>query len=1030
VTLPAFGGEVPGRLACRRIGPADHGASTGLRRIARRSITAKSLLATLSLASATSLAQESDLEELIVTGSRIARPDFTTASPIVSVTEEFFERNASRTVESALNTLPQFVPSYTSTTNNPDDSGGNAGQANVSLRGLGTTATLVLMDGRRVIPANGDGVADLNILPASLIESVEIITGGASAVYGSDALAGVVNFKLKRDFDGVEIGGTWAQTDRGDGTQSEASLAAGTDFAGGRGSVMGFVAYADRDLVLMGDRDFSRVVMAYVGAGAGTMGPGRSFLPFGSAILEEGITDLLIPGNEPTEQAFDALMVSYGYAAGQIPSPHEDNWGFGFNTDGTLFTIGDPGFAQAGTPAVANFRGEPDPLTSNAYSYRYNFAPTNALQLPLERSSAFTRAEFELGDTARIFLQGLYTDYSATQQIAPNAVFEVYMPVDNPFIPDDLKVLLDSRPENPDADIWLAKRLSEMGPRRTISDYDVYQVTLGLTGSVLDGWKYEAYVQAGANDRMESLAGAALTSRIEELTYAPDGGVSICGGFDWFGRGSISRECLDYIAVDVANHETFDQGIAEVSFSGAPLALPAGDLRVVLGVFYKQDRYEYAASPVASVFVPVPGSTCPPDCRPDVQGFVASDSVEGDDHNIDIYAEVLVPLLNDEPGVRSLEAVLGYRLSDYASAGSFDSWKAELLYLPVDALRLRGSHQQAVRAPSVIELYKPQLPGLFNYFSFDVVLDPCDVESEQRAGPDAASVEALCIAHGVPPARLPVFSDPQQLWSGVAGGNPELGPEDAMTTTLGAVWTSPFSHPLLTSLQVSLDGYHIEIADKIDWVAADQFVPYCFDARYNPEFSPTNQWCRLFGRNPQTGRITDVQQLLQNAYNWETSGIDLQVDWRFDLGPGQLGVSGLASWLDSFEISVDDSSAAPTEYLGTVGRFGGSLPEWKTNLHVNYAWRDLTLGATWRYVDTMTDVSNPEYHVPGVNYFDLNASYEVATGLLAGLRLRVGVENLTDEDPPILADPLDANTDPSQYDVLGRRYYVSLNYSF
>ena len=220
------------------------------------------------------LSQEADLEQVFVTGSRIARPDFDSASPIVSVTEELFRRNGSRTVESALNTLPQFVPSYTSTSNNPN----NYGQANVDLRGLGTTSTLVLVDGKRLMPASGNGVADLNIIPSSLIESVEIITGGASAVYGSDALAGVVNFKLKRDFDGVEIDGTWGQTDRSDGTQYEAGLTAGTDFAGGRGSVAGYVGYVDRELITQGDRDFSKYAMFYVGPGQGTLGSrvGRS----------------------------------------------------------------------------------------------------------------------------------------------------------------------------------------------------------------------------------------------------------------------------------------------------------------------------------------------------------------------------------------------------------------------------------------------------------------------------------------------------------------------------------------------------------------------------------------------------------------------------------------------------------------------------------------------------------------------------------------------------------------------------------
>jgi iron complex outermembrane receptor protein len=960
-------------------------------------------------------AQDAELEQVVVTGSRIPRPDFDSASPIVSVTEELFQRSGSRTVETALNTLPQFVPSYTSTSTNP----WNGGQANVSLRGLGTTSTLVLLDGKRLMPANGNGVADLNIIPSALIESVEIITGGASAVYGSDALAGVVNFKLKRDFDGVEIGGTWAQTNRGDGTQYEVGLTAGTDFAGGRGSVVGYVGYADRELVTYSDRDFSKYPLVYIGPGLGTLGPGRSFLAWGSQSIEEGRA-VLSHTNAPTEQAFDRLMASYGYAPGAVPYQLD----FGFNTDGTLFTVGDFDTLLSQVPAVANFLGARDPVSFNEFAYFYNFAPPNSLQVPLERESAFAHAVFELSDSARIYVQGLYADYSATGYIAPTPLFDTFIPVDNPFIPDDLKLLLDSR-RDPSDDVVFYRRLSELGPRVGRETYDVYQATLGVSGDVLDGWKYEAYVQVGANDREDHQTGNVLTSRIEELTFAPDGGVAICGGFNPFGLGSISPECLDYIAVDASNHASVDQTIVEASLSGPLFVLPGGELKAAFGMFYKEDKYEYAASPVASVFLP--------DGRPDIQGFSASDDIQGDDHNLDIYVELLVPLLKDVPGVSSFETVLGYRVSDYASAGSFDAWKAELLYQPVDGIRVRGSYQNAIRAASVLELYEPQLPTLFDTDdSFFGIVDPCKAGSEQRSGPDAARVEALCVEQGVPAALLPDF-EPREVALGVAGGNPDLGSEEATTTTLGVVWTSRLSHPLASSLQLSLDWYRIDIADKIDTVGFVDFGLWCYDARYNPDFSATNRWCAMFGRDAATGWIEDVRELRRNAYDWETSGLDLQVDWRFDLGPGQLGVNWLVSWVDSLTIAVAGSTAPVVDPSGTVGlSVGSSFPEWKSNLHLSYGWRDLTLGATWRYIDGMTDADlelSPRFQIPSVNYFDLDASYDVS-GPLDGVRLGVGVENLTDKDPPIFPTSVQANTDPSQYDVLGRRYYVSLNYSF
>jgi iron complex outermembrane recepter protein len=980
------------------------------------------LLIGLCVCATPTLAQEAELEQVYVTGSRIARPDFSSASPIVSVTQELFQRVGSGTVETTLNTLPQFVPAYTSTSNNPD----NRGQANVSLRGLGPSSTLVLLDGKRLMPANGNGVADVNIIPSSFIESVEIITGGASAVYGSDALAGVVNFKLKRKFDGVEIDGTWGQTDRGDGTQYEAGLTAGTDFAGGRGSVVAFVGYADREQVNWADREFSRYPLEYLGPGAGTLGPENSFVPVGSGSIEEGRTSLP-QRNAPTREAFDALMASYGYAPGTVPYQRQ----FAFNADGTLFTPGNFEFFFSQVPAVANYRYPRDPVFFNEYIYTYNFSPFVGLQAPLERKSVFVRAEFDLGESARVYAQGLYADYSVSLQIAPTPLFDTFLPVTNPFIPDDLRQLLASRPD-PAADIVFAKRLSELGPRVSNNQYDVYQATVGLSGEIFDGWQYDAYVQVGANDQTDHQTGNVLTSRIEELTFAPDGGVSVCGGFNPFGLGSISRECLDYVAVDASNHAAVDQTIVEASLSGPLLAMPAGDLRVALGAFYKEDKYEYSASPVASVFLP--------DGRPDLQGFNASDDIRGDDHNVDVYVETLVPLLAEVRGVESLEAVLGYRLSDYESAGSFDSWKAELLYQPIETIRVRSSYQAAVRAAGVSELYQPQLPAFFGHDFPPNFLEPCEVGSVQRTGPDAARVEALCIAQGVPASFLPDFRDSDEFSQGVEGGNPDLGPEEASTTTLGVVWTSRAAHPLLANLQVSLDWYRIDITNRIATVFFADFVSNCYDAAYNPDLSLDSEWCTPFRRDASTGEIVDAQQLLRNAYDWETDGIDLQLDWRIDLGPGQLGVNWLVAWVDSMTVGVHTGNVPPEELVGTIGNsvmgsftVGASLPEWKSNLHLSYAWGDLTVGATWRYIDAMTDADttlDPVFRVPHVDYFDLDAGYEFSAGLLEGLELRVGIENVTDEDPPIVPSPLGPNTDSSQYDVLGRRYYASLGYSF
>ena len=373
--------------------------------------------------------------------------------------------------------------------------------------------------------------------------------------------------------------------------------------------------------------------------------------------------------------------------------------GYTVNADGTVFAVGN------GTPgSVVNFRGEQDPYLANDRSYTYNFAPWNYLQLPLERVSAFARASFEVGPRADLYGEVLYADYSADTSLAPTPAAPLFLPVTNPYVPADFAVLMAARPD-PTADIMMVKRFAELGPRISSNEHDVFQATLGSRGEVFADWTYEAYVQTGSYDSTEKQSGNLLRSRVSELTYAPDGGLAACGGLRLFGADSVSQECAEYVAAGGTNRAGFDQTIAEVTFSGTALALPAGDLELALGVMYKRDEYFYRADPIGSVVLD--------DGFSDIQGFNASDDIDGSDHNTDVYVEAVVPLLRGITAVERLEAVMGYRHSEYDSAGGADSYKAELLYDPVQSVTLRSSFQHAVRAPSVFELYQPLLPTFY-----------------------------------------------------------------------------------------------------------------------------------------------------------------------------------------------------------------------------------------------------------------------------------------------------------------------------
>jgi iron complex outermembrane receptor protein len=963
------------------------------------------------LAAAIASAQgiDPDLEQIIVTGTRIARPDFESASPVVSVTTDAFVRTSSTSVDTVVSQLPQFTPDMTTSSNNPS----NGGQGNLQLRGLGATSTLVLLDGRRIVPANGDGVVDVNVVPASLIESVEVISGGASAVYGSDAIAGVVNFKLKDDFDGLQFDGGWGQTDRGDGSEYSAGVTAGLSFAGERGEVYGYVGYSEREAVFQRARDFSAVTLGYAGPGAGGVGPDGSFLPQGSIFIAEGRT-LAGPSQLPSQSAVDALFGTYGYGPGTVPVAGN---GFTVNADGSVFSVGN------GTPgSVVNYRGEQDPLLFNDRIYTYNYGPWNYLQLPLERVSAFGRASFDVGPGAQLYGQALYADYSADTALAPAPAFGLRLPVTNPFIPADLAALLATRPD-PAADVTMGRRFAELGPRISSTQHDVIQLTLGSRGRFFGDWSYDAFAQVGRNDSTETQSGNVLRSKVMELAYAPDGGLAACGGLQLFGPGAVHPKCARYISAAGTNRSGFDQTVVEVSISGSALSMPAGDLKLALGAMYKRDAYAYEADPIGSVVLE--------DGLPDIQGFNASDDIDGSDHNTDIFLEVAVPLLRDVTAVKRLEAVIGYRHSEYESAGGADAYKAEFLYDPVQALTLRTSYQRAVRAASVFELFHPHLPVLYGSNPLDGgLLDPCTAGSPERSGPNAAQVEALCLAQGVPADLLVNFVDGDGVHIGVYGGNPDLEPEVADTLTAGIVLRSSASGPLLASMQFSLDWYRIEMEDAIVSLTAEEYLPLCFDARVNPAFNAGYEPCGYFSRDSSTGEIAGLRDLYRNTVGFDVSGVDAQFDWTFEAGPGAVAVNWLASWMESFEtVSVEGLPAR--EEAGRIGGFvGGTLPKWKWNLNLGYSWNDLSFGGRWRHIDSMRDREIEEYEIESYDYFDLYASYAAGPGWLDGLVLRAGVENLADREPPLVPTQVQANTEPAQYDVLGRRYYLNLTYRF
>jgi len=962
-------------------------------------------LATAAGYAPTALAQDDGdaLEEITVTGTRIKRQDYASASPISTVDAELFNNTGAPTIETVLNTLPQFVPSITSTSNNP----GNGGQANVALRGLGSKRTLVLLDGRRIVPSNPTGVVDLNLIPASIIQNVEVITGGASAVYGSDAIAGVVNIKT-RQFVGLELTGGYGQTSEGDGERTNWGITGGMESDDGRSYAWGSFNWAERKGVRQGDRDFSNVSLDW---------DGDSFEPLGSATIRQGRWDSLT-SNQPTQAALDAYFAAQDPA--YVPGTAATGHNYGFNPDGSLFDV----------KPVINFTGDrAEPLQPvNDASYTYNYAPPNYLEMPLERKSFFGRAGTELTENTEVYAQILWADYSADRALAPTPASQLYIATTNPFIDPAVAQVLASR-TTPDEPFRFRKRMLESGPRTSIFSNNVVQMVAGLKGDLgfAPEWSWDAYGSWGSMEVVNNQLGNVSRSAFEELSLAPDNGASICGGqgINPFGINSISDECAAYVTKRATNQEQVKQTVLEAFTTGPMFTMPAGDAMTAVGVMYKEDDYAFLpdASLTATSADPVTGAN-----RTDIVGFNAQLPARGTTNSKEAYIEASFPLLGDMTAIQALDLTLGYRYADHSVVGPMSSYKVEGTWDITDQFTIRGGYQRALRAPNIDELFRP---ATINFPSVGLG-DPCsndfnDPEGNVEGAQDSARARDLCIAQGIPAGTIDAFTFTNTQFQGLEGGNPNLFEETADTYTLGAVWRGD-GGGFFGGFSASLDYYQIEIEDTIDSIDAKVLVERCYDARFNPTFSTDNQFCQGFTRDLGTSEVIDVLEVDTNIARNKLTGVDLQVDYVSDLGPGQIRAKWISTNLLSWQEGI--TSADPfVEFAGTASDDFDALPEWKWTTTLGYTIGGFDGDVRWRYVGEMTDTSFPDFQLPSVNYFDITAGYDF-TGMVDGLRVRGGITNIGDEQPVIYPSQQQANTDPATYDVLGRRWFLNLTYTF
>lgn len=713
---------------------------------------------------------EAALDEIVVTGSRIARRDYVANTPITTVNAEMIAAAGAPTLEAGLNQLPQVAASAGSQASLIS----RAGQASINLRGLGQQRTLVLVNGRRMQPSGSDGTVDLNVIPGSLIDNVEVITGGASAAYGSDAVAGVVNLKLKRRFTGVGIDLSAGQTDRGDGETQSGALTIGSDLADGRGNAYISLSYANREAINFRDRDY------LTGQAFSSNSPG--------GLISAAATNL------PTQAAVDTVFSRYGVPAGKVSRTST----LSLNPDGSLFL-------NAG---AVNFRS-PQSTLQTIYNNTVLAATGDYFlaQVPLERHSMFAHADYDLDEKVSVFADGLFTNSTATTRANPVVVGSVSsapltIPVTNPFISRDLAQVLASRP-NPTAPFSFAQITTPVGDRMEENRYNVYQLTLGAEGELeaMDlTWSLHGSI--GRTELLQSEINYPSSAALQRLANAPDGGRSLCeGGYDFNRIDTLSASCVSYIRRTARNTTTLEQKIVEGSAQGRLFSLPAGEVRFAAGADYRSNSYDYIPDALIQTG--------------ELANYLPIQPSQGEATVRELFGELLVPVVRDLPWAEEVSLNLGYRYSDYDTVGGVDTYRADGSWKTNDVFTVRGGYARAVRAPSVGDLYAAAASGLTALGTPGPVGsgDPCDVRGAYRSSssPIAAQVRALCLAQGVPSAVIDSFTNTVSRTPYTSQGNAALKPEVSDTYSVGLVMKSPFQSDWLSQLTASVDYYKINL---------------------------------------------------------------------------------------------------------------------------------------------------------------------------------------------------------------------------
>lgn len=941
---------------------------------------------------ATPTQQPSD-DIVVITGSRIARPETSSPNPVTSFSAATLEQSGRTNLTDFLVQNPALIGSTTSADQSGSTGGfGATGTNLLNLRNLGTDRTLVLVDGRRhVAGLPGSASVDINTIPKDLLERVDVQTGGASAIYGADGVSGVVNFILKRNFEGIRVRGQAGISEDGDAGNRFASITVGKNFADGRGNVALSYEFTDDDRLNSFDR-------ARGGDPLATFSLVRNpdDFPDSPTVYDRILLNNLRYADSSRDGAVDLNLDG-------IP----DFTGTGAVYDRGRLLPSSGGLTQGGSSTpIAGYQGD--------------LQPQNRVH------NVNVISSFEFSDAFRVYAQGKYARTESFSVAQPSFDFFTYLAPDNAYLIERFGAAGAAN------GALLSRDNFDLGVRGESTERETWRGVIGAEGRITGNARYDlsyTYGQTSStflstNYRLADRYFAALDAVRDPVsgqivcrstitggnidpnnfdgpatTFTPGAG-SACRPLNLLGENVASQAALDFINVDLLNSYKVQQHVVSGSISGdfgALFELPGGPVGFAIGAEYRKEISDFVSDPFLQ--------------RGELADIAQIAPERGSFDVKEVFAELRAPLLSDLPFAHTLEFNAAVRLSDYSTVGNTSTWAFSGIYAPVRDLRIRGTYSQAVRAPNITELFAPT-NGTFSFID-----DPCDPTNlPEGTSFRAANCTATLAAAGLTPAQIAAFnpvSDPTATVSlpGRVGGNPNLAEETARTWTAGIVLQPSF----LRGLTITADWYDIRLENAVRTATAQEIVDLCVD-------QPTldNVYCQSVTRSGTTGYVSDYLVGPQNVAAFETAGLDMSINYAFDAGKiGRFNVRLQGNYLDKLTfVPTPGADVENSKFTDFVPEYSGNFDLTWTNGPVTLNYGLTYFSKTRRYTEDQLranpDIADPQYFWYREKWeHDLQASFAVNDRF----GFYFGVNNLTDEkgDVARIAYP---------YSEIGRYFYA------